>query len=241
MSLHRIFIALLFLGICRAALAAGPPVLGDYHAKGFLSDYSRLKPLDDGSGAWRYIAPAAELRRYRKVILDRIQIFLKEDADYKGIDPTALKELADYFHQAIVKALGDAYPVVSEPGPGVLHLRIAITDLVPNRPEASVISLAVPFLWMGEAGAGAVEHEPGATPFTGEVSVEMEALDSLMGKQVAAFVERHISKKYTWNKGVEKGVTDYIHAYSTWAYTKEAMDQWAKRIRVRLDEIHQGS
>ena len=35
-----------------------------------------------------------------------------------------------------MKAVSDAYPVVEEPGEDVLHLRIVITDLVPNKLEA---------------------------------------------------------------------------------------------------------
>ena len=122
-------------------------------------------------------------------MVDRIKMFLCEKADYKGIDPTELKELADYFHEAIVKALGDAYPVVEEAGPDVVRLRIAVTDIIPTKPEASVVTLVVPFLWLGEAGAGVAEGEAAES-----------ALDALAGAMigqtpelqegVAAFIEK---------------------------------------------------
>lgn len=218
---------------------------GDYKPKNFLSDYSRLKPVktkgDYGQEhiAYRYIDPSVDFSRYDKLVIDRIQLFFKEDADYKGIDPTVLKELADYFYKSIVKELtGDKqYQLVDKPGPGVLHLRIAVTDIVPNKPEASVVSLAVPFLWAGEAGAGAVDKEAGSTPFTGEATVEFEALDSLTSKQVAAYIETRLGKKYVWDKGIGHGVDHYLKAYSTWSYTEEAMDHWAKQLRTRLDEL----
>jgi len=142
----------------------------------------------------------------------------------------------DYFHQAIVKAVSDAYPVVTEPGPDVLRLRIAVTDLVPNKPKASVVSLMVPFVWLGEAGAGVAQDEAGSTPFVGEATVEIEDLDSESSKQVAAFIETRIGKKYHWTKGVATGVSDYVKAYSTWAYTEQAMDYWAQLIRERIDK-----
>ena len=53
-------------------------------------------------------------------MIDRIKIYLKEDAESKEIDPAELKELADYFHQAIVKKIAADYPVVEEVGPDVL-------------------------------------------------------------------------------------------------------------------------
>ena len=211
---------------------------GDYEPKGFLSDYSKLRPEGGDSKALIYENPKVDQSRYRKVMVERIKMFLAEDADYKGIDPTELKELADYFHQAIVQALGDSYPVVEEKGPDVVRLRIAVTDIVPTKPEASVVSLVVPFVWMGEAGAGAAKGEAGSTPFVGEATVEMEALDSLSNEQIGAYIEHRVGKKYQWTKGVESGVKDYLRAYSTWAYTKQAMDGWAQVIRQRMDEAH---
>jgi hypothetical protein len=236
---------------CAAALLAifgsahvSAESLGDYQPKGFLSDYSGLKPRGDGSGAFIYENPKADKSKYKRLMIDRIKIFVKEDADYKGVDPAELKELVDYFHQAIVKAVSDAYPVVREPGPDVVRLRIAVTDLVPNKPEASVVSLVVPFLWVADAGAGVAQDKAGSTPFVGEATVEMEALDSQSSEQVAAYIETQVGKKYHIaldegvGKAVEKGVGDYVKAYSTWAYTKQAMDRWARLIRERLDAAH---
>jgi len=51
----------------------------------------------------------------------------------------------DYFHDAIVNALGDAYPVVETPGPDVLRVRIALTDLVSTKPEITVAMAVIPY------------------------------------------------------------------------------------------------
>jgi hypothetical protein len=66
----------------------------------------------------------------------------------------------------------------------------------------------------------------------------MEALDSVSSNQLGAFIETRLGKKFAWNKGVSEGVTSYLDAYSKWDYTKKAMDQWAQRLRTRLDELH---
>ena len=221
-----------------AESATDAPTFGDYQAKGFLSDYSKLPPTPDEEGVYRYRDPAADLGRYNKLLVDRIKVWFKEDSEYKGIDPDELKMLTDYFYEAIEKAVGDAYPMVAEAGPDVLRLRIALTDVVPNKPEASVTSLIVPFLWVGEAGAGAATKGVGATPFTGEATIELEALDSVSSQQLAAHIETQVGKKYQWTKGISEGVTSYVKAYSKWDYTKKAIDQWAQLIRQRLDEAH---
>lgn len=210
---------------------------GDYEPHGFLSDYSKLKPEGDDSGTYANKNPQA-VAGYNKLMIDRIKIYLKEDTESKEIDPAELKEMVDYFHKAIVDAVGSEYPVVQEPGPDVLRLRIAVTDIVPNKPSASVVTLAVPFLWVGEASTGVAESKPGSTPFVGEATIEFEALDSESSQQIAAYIETKDAMKYNWVEGVSEGVKDYMRAYSTWAYTKEAMDHWAQLLRKRLDEAH---
>ena len=225
-----------------AAMAASPAgwagQFGDYKPAGFLSDYSKLKPKGGDSEAYSYRDPSADMGKYDKLMVDRIKIYLKEDAPSKQIDPAELKELADYFHQAIVKAVEPAYPVVNEPGPDVLRVRVAITDLVPNAPEASVVTLVVPFVWVGEAGVGVAKGKAGSTPFLGAAAVEAEALDSVSSKQLAAYIEERVGKKYNWTQGVDTAVKDYLKAYSTWAYTKQAMDRWAQGLRRALDRWH---
>jgi hypothetical protein len=221
-----------------AQSATDAPVLGDYQTKGFLTDYSKLRPSKNEEGAYGYRDPAADLGQYNKLLVDRIKVWFKDDSEYKGIDPDELKMLTDYFYEAIEKAVGDAYPMVGEAGPDVLRLRVALTDVVPNKPEASVTSLIVPFMWVGEAGVGAATKEAGATPFTGEATIELEALDSVSSQQLAAFVETEVGKKFQWTKGIGEGVTSYVDAYSKWDYTKKAIDHWAEIIRQRLDETH---
>ena len=212
--------------------------LGDYKTKDFLSNYDNLKPVAGDEGAYSYESDKVDKSRYSKVMVDGIKIFLKDDAAYKGIDPKDLSGLADYFRAAIVKALSGAYPVVEAAGPDVILLRIAVTDLVPNKPEASVVTLVVPFLWLADAGTGVAKDQPGSTSFVGHSSIEMEALDTVSHEQVAAYISTRVAKKYNWTHGVSTGVNDYMNSYSTYAYAKQAMDGWAKLIRERLDLAH---
>jgi hypothetical protein len=211
--------------------------LGDYVTKGFLSDYSRLAPVEGDPGAYRYVDDAVDFTKYSKLLVDRIKVWYKDDSDYKGIDPDDLKALTDYFHHAIVKAVGDDYEIVTEPGPDVLRVRIAVTDLVPNKPSASVVTLAVPFAWVADAGTGVAKGEVGSTAFTGEATIEMEAMDSVSSQQVGAYIDREAGKKYAWDEGISKGVTSYLDAYSKWDYTKKAMDLWAQRLKATFDEL----
>ncbi len=232
------FLLFSFLAVGVAADTSPHPKFGDYQAKGFLSDYSNLELQPGTDDTFFYQEPKTDFSQYNKLMVERIKVWFKEDAEYKGIDPAEIKELTDYFHKAIVEAVGDKYPIVRESGPDVLRLRIAMTDLVPNKPSASFVSLVVPYIWLAEAGSGVAKGDAGSTPFVGEVTIELEALDSQSNRQIAALIERKIGLKYHWNEGVETGVSDYLKAYSTWDYTKQAMDHWAQAIRDNLDKAH---
>ena len=219
--------------------------LSGYKYSGFLSDYSMLKPAPDGNDAMVWRKPGVDFKTYDKIIVERLNFFYKDDADYKGIDPTELKALADYFHEALVKDLGNAYPIVTEPGSGVLRVRAALTDIVPNKPAVSVVTLVVPYLTFADLGTSAVaKGGPGSNFYVGHTTIEAEFLDSTTNGQVAAYVDRYYPKKYDvdFKKGpvgvVTHGFGQYFKAYTTWSYTKDAFDYWANRLRQKLDEAH---
>ncbi len=219
--------------------------LSGYKYSGFLSDYTKLQPSPDGGQAMVWRKPGVDFKTYDKIIVERLNFFYKDDADYKGIDPTELKALADYFNETFVKDVGNAYPIVTEPGPGVLRVRAALTDIVPNKPAVSVVVLVVPYLTFGDLGTSAVaKGGPGSNFYVGHTTIEVEFLDASTHEQVAAYVDRYYPKKYDvdFKKGpvgvVTHGFGQYFKAYTTWSYTKDAFNYWANRLRQKLDEAH---
>ncbi|QQS53634.1 MAG: DUF3313 domain-containing protein [Candidatus Competibacteraceae bacterium] len=236
-----LFSVVVLCGALSAGCASTPASDNESTPTGFLSDYSKLEPDTEDPGARIYLKADVDWKKYDKIMLDRIQIWLKDDADYKGIDPTQLKALTDYFQQAIVKALEPTYPVVTQPGPDVLRVRIAITDLIPTKPEMSVVALVVPYATVADLASGG---GTGSTPYLGQTAIEAEFLDSRSNQALAAYVDREIGKKYDVDlsqgvgSAVEKGVSSYTKAYSTWAYAEAAFDAWAGRLRQRLDQAH---
>ncbi len=65
--------------------------------------------------------------------------------------------------------------MLKEAVPDILRLRVAVTDLVPIKPEVSVTTLVIPFAWLADAGSRIAKGETGSTVFTGEATVEIEA------------------------------------------------------------------
>jgi hypothetical protein len=217
-----------------------------YQYSGFLSDYSRLGPDEKDKQGEIFIDPAVDFKQYDKILLERIRVYFKEDSENKEIDPTELKMLTDYFHEAIVRELGDAYPIVNEPGPGVLRTRIAITELIPAKPAMSVVVLVTPYATVADLASGAVSQKgaegAGSPPYLGDTAIEVEVLDSMTNEQLGAYVERRLPKKYNVDTsegagGAVKTYADsYLKSYTEWGHTKNAFDFWAEGFRKRLDE-----
>jgi hypothetical protein len=192
-------------------------------SSGFLQDYSYLKPGPRGGADLLYIKEDVNFSVYNKVMIDQVVFYYSEDAKYKGIDPNELKELADAFHKAFVDELADGYTVVAEPGPDVLRIRTAITELVPSKPALNTITTIIP---IGLAISSLKRVVTGTHTFVGQASAEMEVLDSQTNELLAAAIDTKAGKKYQVVEGMQK-----------WGHAKDAFTFWAKRLRSRLDDL----
>lgn len=187
---------------------------------GFLGNYSQLQAGVADRAALSYVKPGVDLKKYNKIMFERIVVMLSAQAETKELDPAMLKELTDYYAQALFNAVKDGYEVVDQPGADVLRVRVAITGLKPSKPVANTMSTIIP---VGMVVAGATKAVSGDNLGTGEASTEFELLDSMSGERLAAAVDRRQG-----GKAVFRG---------KWEDTKDAFDFWAKRFRERLDEV----
>lgn len=187
---------------------------------GFLGDYSLLKDGGSNRAALVYRNPDANFKSYDKIMFDRVVIFFAADADHKEIDPAILKELTDYYQNALLNAVKNDYKIVDQPDVGVLRVRVAITDVKPSKPVANTLSTLLPVGW---AIAGATKVSSGDNLGTGEASTEIDVLDSLSSVRLAAGVDRRQGGKAAFE--------------GKWADTKEAFDYWATRFGQHLAEL----
>jgi hypothetical protein len=211
---------------------------------GFLSDYERLNPVEGMKGAESWRSPDADWKKYNKVMIERIQVFLKEEGKPKPIDPTDLKMLIDYFHDALVKELKPAVEIVDQEGPDVLRVRIAIVDLVPTVAYRSLLGTATPYGFVAEYASGpATGRAAGSTPYLGQTGIEAQFIDGGSKTVIAEFSDLRLGKKY--GADLAKSATDaaakyaagYFNSFSAWGYAKEAFEMWASFFRERFDEL----
>lgn len=103
------------------ALAVGGPVIGATTA-------GDTEP----AGLISYLVPGAaeRLSQYRSVFVDRPNVRLSAASGYQGAKPDDLAAVADLMRETMTSQLeADGYRVVNEPGPGVLTVRLALSDL----------------------------------------------------------------------------------------------------------------
>jgi len=213
---------------------------------GFLADYARLRPMPGGGGMLCWRDAGADWKQYNKVLFERIQVYLKPGSS-QPVDPTDLKMLIDYFHSDLVKAIQPEAQVVNAAAPGVLTVRIALTDLVPTNQAASLVGTAVPYGFVAEIGSGAATGRPvGSTPYLGQTGMEVQFRDGASGKVIAECADTEIGLKYAADlnsgatKAAEAWVNGYLDSFTQWDYAKKAFDKWAADFARRFAALRNG-
>ncbi|OVE80371.1 hypothetical protein BVY02_00395 [bacterium J17] len=175
---------------------------------GFLNDYSKLVPSPKKEGAYVYTNPRKSLRLYKMVILEPVEVKLHPGAKQYEASRHELRELAKSFDTELQSAFGHSYPIVTEPGFGVMKVRLAITDVIPSKPLVNAIP-GVALLVDGIGGA----------------TIEGEFVDSQSGDQLVAFVDS------------ERGdFTRKSKNFSKFDHSEDRFAAWAQLIRDRLDQ-----
>jgi len=207
----------IMMGLFLIGCAAAPKET----SSGFLKTYPQFQPGPSDGIDQIYTKPGMDLKKYRRVMLDEAQFFLKRDAASQGLQASELKELSDTFHKAIFEALGTAYPLVTEPGKDVLRIRLALTNIETSNPAITGITTVLP---VGLAVSVAKKATTGAHTGVGGASMEVEFLDSMTNERLAAGVDTFDGSK--------------MSGFTKLGAPKEAFEFWAKRLRVTLDKAH---
>jgi hypothetical protein len=187
---------------------------------GFLTSYDKLKPNAEFEDTLSYIRddPAKNIHKYVAVIVDPVKIYVATNATAKSFPDNGRTALASYFHEAITRAVGDAFPIVQEPGPLVLRLRSALIGV--------------------DVGGDISQDGKGGETLSralniGKVGVEIELVDSETGEQIAAAVDQH-----HLGEGAEIGSVNFSREERSREATR-ALDDWASRLRALLDSAEE--
>lgn len=186
---------------------------------GFLGQYPIFEQGQKGVDK-RYLKAGVNFGQYNKIMMDEVVFYFKSDADYKGIQPSEIQELNEEFNKAFIEELDDVYPLTEKPGPDVMRIRVAITELEPSSSVSGTMSTFIPI------GLGVSLIKKGTTGEflgIGSASMEAEFLDSTSNERIAAVIDKDPGGKLDIGK---------------LSPAKSAFRFWAKRLRGFLDQAH---
>jgi hypothetical protein len=192
--------------------------------RGFLENaYPLLHPGKEGEANLVYMNPKAKWKKYDKISIDAVAVWLGKDSDATVeadiIPQEDVRGLADTFYKKLHEHLSKDYTIVPSSGPDVMRLSVALTDVQNGMPILDTISTIVPQVRLLSGGK---KLATGTHAFVGQASLEARLVDSRSGKLLAAGIDRRAGGK-TLGKG-----SWY------WRDVENVFDYWAAKIRWRL-------
>jgi len=149
-------------------------------------------------GAKLYAAPEWQPGKYKKVLIGAVTVYFADDSKSKEIDPDTLKALSDEMRAVVATSLGRYVEVVTEPGPDVALLNLAIVDLkMKNKKRGLLGYTPVGFVVTSAANA------TGARLTLAGAKIQSESVDSVSGavlgmSQVDEIQQLDADKEMTW-------------------------------------------
>ena len=188
---------------------------------GFMTDYTQLEKVTDGTADYRYVAPGAEdrLAQYNAVMIDQPEIFIATDSPYRGVKPKQLDTLAEALRAAIAGALSEDLYVVDRPGQHVLYLSVAASNLKLTKRKKSLLGYTPVGLVSG-AVAGATTSKIAKKANLQDVVLELEVFDSVTSERLVAIID-------------SRGGGE--HDPSSWEELDALMARYGRLVQCRLD------
>ncbi len=174
---------------------------------GFLKNYDDFTGSKQNPGMLMDNRNLAKLNDYNKYIIDPVVIDFENKNKKDPVPQDVQQEVAAFLRDEVVKGLQDKYQIVDTPGPGVLRIRLAITDIEARKPYLNAASL----IKLAEAGVSGA-------------SMEVELVDSVTGEPIAAAIDYRKASEWDISNGLIE-----------WGFAKDVCADWAKMFRERLD------
>ena len=165
----------------------------------------------------RYVNGVVNWRQYNKVLIDPVTFW---GGDSTKISSADQQMLVNYFSQQLQEQLSEKFEIVSQAGPGVMKLDVAITDAETATPVLRSISMIVPQAHML---ANLKYLATGSMPFIGAAQSEAKVTDSVSGQILAMAVDKRI------------GGGSFTTGFQwQWGDAENAINHWAELLATKL-------
>jgi hypothetical protein len=218
------------LGLCLVLLSACSTTQkvavnqADVNCAFLANDCSLLTIGGKNQTGLRYINPAAQWTQYNKVMIHPVTFWGDNSTPVSASDQHML---VNYFSQQLNKYLGQKFQIVTQPGPGVMTVSVAIVDANAATPVLRSISMIVPQAHML---ANLKYLATGTFPFVGGAQAEAKVTDSVSGQILALAVDKRI------------GGGSFTTGFQwQWGDAENAVNHWAELMTKRLSSWTSGT
>jgi len=216
MSRPRALTVTLFVLLAGACVTHRPP--DPREMSGFLDDYSLLREGGPGDIPLVYRNPAAKWTAYDKVIFEPVTLWRSGRRSLDPVPEDDLLRLVSDFEAAVRRRLGEGVRLVDDPGPGVMRIRLAITEARASDPILDVLT--------GKDDTAARRADDGplhpeTRRFIEAATIEGEIRDAETSEVLA--------------QGIDRRRREGALPIDTWAQVDRALDFWANRACARLE------
>lgn len=179
----------------------------------FIDDMPPLAADPDRAGAMIWQKPGLDRAAYTRVMIEPVTLFVSADSEYQGLDADDLKALADGFRETVTRTLEPDIPVVSQKGPGVLYLRVALTEVKVARKKRGLLG----YTPIGLVARAAKEAVAGPSVSLRDAVLEIEMLDSVSGERLGVLVDKApkgSAEEVSW-EAISKTFTFYAERFKS--------------------------
>ncbi len=196
----------------------------DLNCAFLVNECSMLTPGGKGEAGLRYINSTANWTQYNKILIDPVTFWA---GDSTTVSASNQQMLVDYFSQQLKAQLGQKFEIVSQAGPGVMKLDLAIVDASSATPLLRSISMLVP---QARALSTLKYLATGTYPFVGGAQAEAKATDSVTGEILVLAVDKRI------------GGGAFTNAFQwKWGDAENVVNAWINMITTRLSALTSGT
>ena len=217
MSRYGVRAVLLVVLLCVNSCVARRSPEPSRDTSGFLDDYSLLRKGEPGDVALVYRNPKVDWTQYNSVLLEPTTLWRSGRNSLAPVPEGDLVRLVGTLENAVQRQLRQSFRFVDEPGPGVMRIRLAITEARATDPILDVLrGRSAP---MSPPPPGPIDPE--LRRFLEDAAIEGEIRDAQTNELLAA--------------GVDRRRREGALPIDTWADIDRAVDFWADRVCGRLE------
>ena len=192
---------------------------------GFLPHPELLQPGGAGRADFVYLNTAANIGKYKKVMIDPVTIWAGPHSELNQVPADQQRALANLLYSELYSALKGHCTLTQRAEPNTLHFRFALVDT--KEPNATVNTVATYAPYASTAySVASFAFNKGVGYFSGTATGEGYATDAVNGTLL-------------WQAVDKRGGTTALAANTldNWRDIRHVFEAWGVLLRTRLQEL----